>query len=229
VFRNPLARMTLAVVAACVLAAGCGSAAATNGTAPTAAGVVPSAPIAATASAASSARTSPGASPSASTQPTLGTSPAGAFPFAPDDLVAYYAGQGYSCTSAKPSTKAAGYSFRTCQRVDAAGRTLVVGVVTDAQNHLGDAFASVQAAGGETFLAPTDAMEPLSGFLGVTLGEDQGTAMLPWLAEHLGDEYAQTNAGGTSVATYLASADDHSKLFVEVANPAYLEASAAPQ
>jgi len=171
---------------------------------------------------------------SASTPSTGTTAPASqaatstGFPFAPGDIVAFYESRGYACTDQKPSTKALGYFFRTCQKVDSAGRTLVVGVVTDPKGGLADAFASVQGTTGETFLDPVDALEPLAGFLGVMLGEEAGTAALPWLAGHLGDAYAETTSGQISVATYTASPDDHSRLYVEVANRAYLDASAVP-
>ena len=148
--------------------------------------------------------------------------------FAADDIVTYYESQGYVCTAQKPSTQALGYFFRTCQKVDTAGRTLVIGVVTDPTGGLADGFASVQGTASETFLAPIDALDPLAGFLGVMLGEDRGTAVLPWLAGHLGDTYAQTTIGPVYVATYTASPNNYSKLYVEVANQAYLEASPVP-
>lgn len=93
---------------------------------------------------------------------------------------------------------------------------------------MADAFASVQGTAGETILDPVDALEPLAGFLGVMLGEDAGTAALPWLAGHLGDAYSETTSGAIHIATYTASPDDHSRLYVEVANRAYLDASSVP-
>ena len=76
----------------------------------------------------------------------------------------------------------------------------------------------------ETILAPIDALDPLSGFLGAMLGEQQGAALLTWLASHLGDTYAETMSGPIEVATYTESEEDHSTLYVEVANRAYLDA-----
>lgn len=148
------------------------------------------------------------------------------FAFAADDVIAYYASQGYSCTRSKPSTIAAGYSFRTCTRVDAAGRALTIGVVTDPGGDLGDGFASVQGKDGEAILAPVDALDSLSGFLGAMLGEKQGAGLLEWLAGHLGDVYDKTKVGPLKVATYTESDTDLSKLFVELANDAYLTAEA---
>jgi hypothetical protein len=100
-----------------------------------------------------------------------------------------------------------------------------LGVVTDPDGGLADGFASVQGTKTETFLAPVDALDPLAGFLGAMLGSDQGAALLPWLAGHLGDAHAKTTIGPITVATYTESADDHSKLHVEVANQTYLDAS----
>jgi hypothetical protein len=158
----------------------------------------------------------------ASASPTANTT---GFAFAADDIAAYYQTQGYICSAPQPSTKAAGYTLRSCQETDAAGRTRVIGLVTDPSGGLANAFASVKGTDTETILAPVDALDPLSGFLGATLGEEQGGALLTWLASHLGDAYAETTSGPVKVATYTESADDHSTLYVEVANRAYLSAS----
>jgi len=47
---------------------------------------------------------------------------------------------------------------------------------------------------------------------------------LPWLAGHLGDAYSKTSFADLTIATYTPTADDHSKLSVEIANQAYLNA-----
>ena len=138
--------------------------------------------------------------------------------------MAYYESQGYQCTAEASSTKAVGFFVRTCEKVDDAGRTRVVGVVTDPDGGLANGFASVQGTATESFLAPVDALEPLAGFLGAMLGEDQGSTLLPWLAGHLGDAYVETTIGAIKVATYTESDQDHSKLYVELANQVYLAA-----
>jgi hypothetical protein len=73
-------------------------------------------------------------------------------------------------------------------------------------------------------LDPVDAMDPLSGFLGAMLGSDRGGALVEWLAGHAGDAYAETSAGGLRIATYTPSADDHSVIYVELADQGYLAA-----
>jgi len=146
------------------------------------------------------------------------------FAFAAEDVVAYYESQGYACSAQQPSTKAVGFFFRSCSKVDDAGRTRVIGVVTDPGGGLADGFASVHGKDAETFLAPVDALDPLAGFLGAMLGEDQGSTLLPWLAGHLGDAYGESTIGAIKVATYTEAEQDHSKLYVEVANQAYLDA-----
>lgn len=163
--------------------------------------------------------------PSTSPAPNVTSGPGG-FAFAAGDIVAYYQGQGYDCAARQPSTKVLGFFFRTCTKVDDAGRKRVIGVVTDPGGNLVDGFASVQGTAGETFLAPVDALEPLGGFLGATLGQDQGAAALPWLAGHLGDAYSDTKMGAITMATYTNAKDDHSKMYVEVANKTYLDAAA---
>jgi hypothetical protein len=151
--------------------------------------------------------------------------PAGSgFAFSTDGVLGYYESLGYTCSAAQPSTTAAGYSFRSCQSQDPKGRGLAVGLVTDSGGALADAFASVQGTASETILAPSDALDPLSAFLGATLGEDRGSALLIWLAGHLGDDYAETTSVDLKVATYTASTTDHSRLYVEVANQTYLDA-----
>lgn len=148
------------------------------------------------------------------------------FAFAAEDIATFYETQGYRCSAPTPSTKAAGFTYRTCQLVDPQGRTRVVGFVTDPTGGLADAFASVEGTETETVLDPTIALDPLSGFLGALLGEGPATDLLPWLAGHLGDTYAQTTSGILKIATYTAADDDHSTLFVEAANPVYLAAPA---
>jgi len=150
--------------------------------------------------------------------PTLG------FAFTAEDVVAYYESAGYACVAEQPSVLAAGFFVRTCERVDEAGRTRVVGLVTDPAGDLANGFASVQGTEAEEFLAPIDALEPLAGFLGAMLGEDRGARLLPWLAGHLGDAYAQTMSGEFTIATYSESETDHSALYVEIANEAYIAA-----
>ncbi len=171
---------------------------------------------------------SPSRAPSPIPLPTLeslapGATPV-AFPFPADAIVAYYESQGYACAAARPSTEAAGYLFRRCELTDGDGRIRVVGIVTDTEGELADGFASVQGTSRESILDPVVALEPLSGFLGAMLGETQGEAQLAWLAGHLGDTYAATKVGDLTIATYTESANDHSKLYLEVANQAYLDA-----
>jgi hypothetical protein len=163
--------------------------------------------------------------PASTTTPEPDASPTG-FAFAADDVVGYYESQGYSCAPSQPSTKATGFMFRSCQAVDDAGRTLTIGIVTDPRGDLANGFASVQGAAGEDVVLPIDALDPLSGFLGAMLGEEQGSSVLEWLASHLGDAYAETTAGSLRVATYTESDTDYSKVYVELAAPAYLKAPA---
>jgi hypothetical protein len=209
--------LTSFVVGAALLVAACESTVVTPS--------LPASPSLTTASpSATPARASTPGSPIAAS-PTANTT---GFAFAAEDIAAYYETQGYVCSAAQPSTTAAGYSVRSCQTNDDAGRTRVIGLVTDPDGGLANGFASVKGTETETILAPVDALDPLAGFLGVMLGEQQGAAQLTWLASHLGDTYAETTSGPIRVATYIESEDDHSTLYVEVANQAYLDASPAP-
>ena len=209
--------MTVALVATLVTA-GCGSSARSSAPLPSSAVPGPSTmPTGNSEVAATPAASSPGPS-----FPTSG------FVFAADDIVAYYEGQGYRCTGPQPSAKALGYLVRGCELVDPAGRTRRLGLVTDAGGGLGNAFASVQAPPGEEVLEPVDALDPLAGVLGATLGAEQSGGLLEWLAGHLGDVHAETSVGVLRIATYSESADDHSRLYLEIADPAYLAAPAPP-
>lgn len=165
----------------------------------------------------------PSAGASVSPSPEVTANPVG-FAFAGDAVLAYYASVGYACSEPAPSEHATGYTVRTCQWEDAAGRTLVVGVVTDPAGALGNAFASVEAAEGEEFLDPVDALDPLAGFLGAMLGADRAGTQVAWLAGHAGDAYAETSEGGLRIATYTAAPEEPATIYVELANQAYLEA-----
>jgi hypothetical protein len=146
------------------------------------------------------------------------------FAFPADSVVGFYEGEGMSCAAPVPSTKAAGWTVITCQGADAAGRPIAIGVVTDPAGRLGNGFASVTALPGADLLEPTDALDMLSGFLGAMLGDAAATDLLPWLAGHLGDTYAATMFGGGTIATYTESADDPTRIYIEVAGPAYMAA-----
>lgn len=214
--RHRLTGVVALVIA--LLSGGCGSAA------PSADTVSSPGPVTAPSAAAPSSA-SPVPSVAGSAAPSASAT---GFAFAAPDIAAYYESQGYRCSSPQPSAQAAGYTIRTCGQTDAAGRTRTVGLVTDADGALGNAFASVKGTDEEPILAPIDVLEPLSGFLGATLGEAQGTSLLTWLASHLGDAYASTTIGPIRVATFTESPDDHSTLYVEVADQAYLDAPPAP-
>ena len=95
---------------------------------------------------------------------------------------------------------------------------------TDPADDVADAFASVNGASGESILDPSLVLEPFAAFLGAMLGETVGTSTLPWLAGHLGDAYATESLGNLMIATYSTSPGDHSRLFVEIANQAYIDA-----
>jgi hypothetical protein len=148
------------------------------------------------------------------------------FAFPAESVVGFYQGEGLTCAPPAPSTKAAGWTVTACQGVDPAGRPIAVGVVTDPSGRLGNGFASVTALPEADLLEPTDAVDMLSGFLGAMLGDAAATDLLPWLAGHLGDTYAATTFGGGTIATYTESADDPTRIYVEVAGPAYLAAPA---
>lgn len=164
--------------------------------------------------------TPPPPTPTAPASPTRGAG----FAFVADDVLGYYEGLGYECTDWRPSTTAADFSYRSCASVDGDGRTLVIGVVVDPDGELANGFASVEAAAGQTSLAPIDALEPLAGFLGAMLGEERGAAILTWFATHLGDEYAETPDGALRVATYTDLEGEAPRIYVEVANQTYLDA-----
>jgi hypothetical protein len=166
------------------------------------------------------------ASPSPVVPPPTSSPAAGVFAFPADAVLAFYDGAGLSCRDPEPSTKAAGWTAQTCDGMDEAGRLVVVGVVTDPDGVLGDGYASVTALPTEELLQPSDALDHLSGFLGAMLGNEAATELLPWLAGHLGDPYSATTRDEATIATYTESADDATRIYLEVAGPAYLAAPA---
>ena len=213
---------SLMLVAFVALAGGaCGSS-----TVPSSASDAPTGTSSAVAPSAAPSAQSTSAAPSPASGATASSIAEPPFTFPADAVIAFYEGEGFSCAPPIPSTKAAGWTVRTCQGTDAAGRPVAVGVVTDPDGRLGDGFASVTALPGENLLEPADALDMLSGFLGAMLGDQPATELLPWLAGHLGDQYADMKFGGGTVATYTESADDPTRIYVEVAGPSYLVAPA---
>ena len=162
---------------------------------------------------------------SSAPSPTPGPS-FGLFAFDPESIVGYYASIGYTCGAVQPSTQATGFGFQSCLLVDADGRTRAIGIVTDPEDNVADAYASVRGAATESVLDPSAILDPFAAFVGAMLGETRGEALLPWLAGHLGDTSARTTLDELTVATYSESAEDHSKLYVEIATPSYLAAPA---
>ena len=214
VFRRT-ARSAAAAIATLVLAA-CGSAAST--TAPSPPQSVPPRPT----EIASAPVASEFGSPLPDTRP---SSSAGlGFEFPADAVAGFYETEGLTCGAPTPSRTAAGWFVTTCQGPDGAGRPVTVGLITDDRGTLGAGFAAVTALPEEDVLEPTDALDTLSGFLGAMLGAERASPLLPWLAGHLGNEYDETAAGDTVVATYLESADDPTRIYLEVDGPDYLAA-----
>lgn len=166
----------------------------------------------------------PQITPSASPWPsgTIEPSP-GYFAFDAESIVGYYLTLGYACTPPQPSTQAVDHLYRSCELVDPDGRTRVVGIVTDPAGDVADAFTSLTGRPGERFLDPVVALEPFAAFLGALLGERQGESLLTWLAASLGEAYVTTTLGELTVATYTESPEDHSRLYLEIANRVYLE------
>ena len=183
----------------------------------------------------SAATSSPSPTPSPSGAPAIAPSPSSvapspspipstAFAFSADAVLGFYAGDGFACGDPQPSPGAAGWTVTSCERTDAAGRHLGVGVVRDSQGTLGDGFARVTAKAGESILKPEDALDHLSGFLGAMLDEERATAQLPWLAGSMGNPYEETRDGDLRIATFLEPRDDPRTIWLEVAGPAYLAA-----
>jgi hypothetical protein len=154
----------------------------------------------------------------------LAPTPAGGFAFDPESIVGYFLTLGYTCSDRQPSSEAEGHAFESCQLVDPDGRTRTLGIVTDPNDDLADAFFSIRGAEGESVLDPAEVIEPFGAFLGAVLGEAGGTATLPWVAGHLGDASVTTTVGDLTFAAYTDSPDDHAKLTVEIANQSYLDA-----
>ena len=150
------------------------------------------------------------------------------FPFTAEAISGFYLGEGLTCEPATPSTTAAGWTVTTCSGADAAGRPVAIGLIADEGGDLGAGFATVTALPDEELLEPTDALDALSGFLGAMLGEDSATELLPWLASQLGNDYAETTVGEITVATYIESPDDPTRIYLEVDGPEYLAAPAPP-
>jgi len=162
-------------------------------------------------------------SPSAPTTspPAPSPSPVTGFAFDAESVAGYYVTLGYACSEPVPSALADGYFVTSCQLVDPEGRTRTIGLVVDPDDELADAYAIVAGAAGESILEPSAVLEPFAAFLGAMLGGPRGESLVTWLAGNLGEAYAETEIDALHVATYLKD-DDHSTLFLEIANDAYL-------
>ena len=168
----------------------------------------------------------PASSPSiapGSISPSSATPLEGTFAFDAESILGYYETLGYTCDPAQPSTQAVGHTVRACRFVDADGRQRLVTIVTDPAGNVADALTSIEGTAAEPILDPVVALEPFAAFLGATLGAAQGESLLPWLATHLGDEFATTTLGDLTIATFKESPQDHSTLYLEIANQAFLE------
>jgi hypothetical protein len=148
----------------------------------------------------------------------------GPFAFGPDAILGFYEREGLACQQPVPSKTAAGWSVTTCQGSDPTGRPVAIGLITDEDGALGAGFATVTALPSEDLLDPENAIDGLSGFLAAMLGEEVATQQLPWLAGHLGDEYAETTVGDLTVATYIESPDDPTRIYVEIDGREFLAA-----
>jgi hypothetical protein len=58
------------------------------------------------------------------------------------------------------------------------------------------------------------------------LGKTDGTAASTWLAQHLGEQSAQTKINGMLVGTYLGDEATGLGYYVETANQAFMDAPA---
>ena len=160
--------------------------------------------------------------PSPSLPTAIGSPSETGFEFSASAVAAFYESEGLTCGAPTPSRTAAGWSVTVCRGPDPSGRTVTIGLITDQDGTLGAGFAAVTALPEEDLLEPADALDTLSGFLGAMLGDERATDLLPWLAGNMGNEYEEMAAGDLTVATYLESSDDPTRIYVEVAGPSYL-------
>jgi hypothetical protein len=226
--RTPARLLAIFGLAGVILLAGCGGAAtptaaptAVPTTAPTPAPTAAPATPAPTAAPATAAPTiAPADSPAATKDPALG-----GFAFPAAQILAYYGSNGLKCGDPTPSTQAAGYTITRCVGTDDTTKlTTIVAVVTDPEGVMGDAFVGVLGSDGKTMPKPEDAITGLGFFLGATLGETDGTAAVTWLAQHMGEEMAQTTINDMVVATYPGDEATGLGYYVETANQAFLNA-----
>jgi hypothetical protein len=164
--------------------------------------------------------TTPSSPPAPSVLVSPSASIATDFAFDPESVLGYYRSIAYVCDGPVPGP-VTGSTLRSCQLRDPDGRVRVIGFVTDPAGNIAAGFASMRGRPGEAFVDPETALEPLAGFLGAMLGEARGTELVPWLAGHLGDGYAETTSGDLAVLTYTQEAAGQTVLFVEVATDSY--------
>ncbi len=227
--RTPARLLAVFGLAGAILLAGCGGAAASPTPAPTAAPTpaptaaptaAPPTPSSTAAPATEAPTIAPADSPAATKDPALG-----GFVFPAAQILSYYESNGLTCGDPSPSTQAAGYTITRCVGTDDTTKlTTIVAVVTDPDGVMGDAFVGVLGSDGKTMPKPEDAITGLGFFLGAMLGEADGTAAVTWLAQHMGEEMAQTTINDMLVATYPGDESTGLGYYVETANQAFLNA-----
>ena len=162
-----------------------------------------------------------GGDASASPSAPASATPSTGFAFPASAGLAYYEKAGLTCSAPAPSDVADGWTIQECSGRDGEGQRLLVGVVTDQDGALGDAYASVSGAKSGDLVGPEQAIEHLSGFLGAMIGDQRASAQLKWLAGSMGNAYEETTDADLLIATYRRPRDDRRTVWLEVAGPGY--------
>ena len=150
----------------------------------------------------------------------------GGFAFGATEVLDYYTGTlGFECRDPQPSTQAADYTIVRCFREPEDGPAEILALVVTQDGVIGNAFAGSFNAAGEEPPDAIAAIEHLGGFVGAMLGNDLVDEAGPWLGENLGQDVQRT-FGDILVLTYPVNDDTGAGFYVEVANDAFMSASA---
>jgi len=163
----------------------------------------------------------------ATPQPSARPRPASGFFFDSAEVVAYYEqGVGFACEPWAETANRA-YLARACRLADATNPPgdQVVTVTVQRDGGLADILASYAHRDRST-VDHAAAMRFFATVIGASFGGDDGEVAAQWLTGHLGVPDASLDLRGLHFGTFLSDLpeDRGSKLFIEVATPAFGDA-----
>lgn len=218
--RPRLPAAALAFSTALIVAA-CGGAASPTG--------APATPAATTApTQAPTPEPTPSPTPAPTPQPTPEATPepapdaASMFAFDANDVLNYYASQGFECGDPNPDV--IGFTIVQCTKAASKEPTAMISIAVsndDGRTHYG--YAGFYNKDGAKKPDKETAFQHLGGYLGALLGTEEGTVVGEWVYSNLGADLSDSYKG-LQVFTYPLDDSPGSGYFIEVSTQDFLDA-----